>query len=210
MTGGWESVVYQIGKCAFKVENGEPFVLHLRNLLTDNPFFFDRQEKIFRVRVRRVKIKRHRFDILRLFCNQAHLPHGVFVDLVDGHIKAKVLRIGIFDIRHYGVVCVASYGIMSLFVTIEADQNQIRFRQIDWKSPVRDQIYNHKPHFLGLHHQIPDCQIAVIPQERLSTIEEQDSHAQIIQCLHIFFNLGVRVHDFRDIVVYCLNVSRTC
>lgn len=43
-----------------------------------------------------------------------------------------------------GVVCVASYGIMPLFVPIKADQDQIRFRQNDRKSSVRNHIYNQK------------------------------------------------------------------
>lgn len=66
---------------------------------------------------------------------------------------------------HDGVVCVAPDGIVACPVTVEAEQDQIRLRQINGEGAVGHDVDQEKAHFLGLHHQVPHRARPVMPQK---------------------------------------------
>ena len=82
---------------------------------------------------------------------------------------------------------------MPLTVTVQAQEDQVCFRQVNGEGTVGDYIDDQKAHFLGFHNKIPERLFTVPPKEGLASAEEQDPHTQIVECLHFLtdFIIGV-------------------
>ena len=89
---------------------------------------------------------------------------------------------------------------MPLLVSVQAQKDQVRLRQIDGKGAVGDRIDNEKPHLLRLDHQIPEAFLPVSPQKSLSAAEKQDPHAHGIQLLHLSSDLPIWMNHPCEIV----------
>ena len=89
---------------------------------------------------------------------------------------------------------------MPLPVSVQAQQDQVRLRQVQGKGAVGDHVDDEKPHPLGLRHQVPQRFPAVPPQKGLAAAEEQDADAHAIEPLHFRINLLVWMDDRRDII----------
>ena len=137
----------------------------------------------------------------------------MFVDLVDRHIEADIVGSGVLHMFHDGVVCVAPDGIVACPVTVEAEQDQIRLRQINGEGAVGHDVDQEKAHFLGLHHQVPHRARPVMPQEGLSPAEEQDAHPHMVEELHLPADLFIgMVHRCQivDRAVPALQIAPVC
>ena len=126
--------------------------------------------------------------------------HSILVDLVDGHVEADVIRSGVFDVLHNGVISIATDCIMTLPVAVQTEQDQIRFRQINREGAVRDYIDDEKTHLLCFHHQITQGAISIPPEEGLTSAEEQDTDSHIVELLHLPANLLIGMYNGGDIV----------
>lgn len=131
----------------------------------------------------------------------AYIPHRILVNLIDRHVKADIARRRIPDILHNLVVGVSTDGIMPLPVAVQAEKDEIRFRQIQWKGSVCHHIDNKKSNPFGLNNQIPQGLALILPQKGLPAAEKQDAHSHGIQLPHLPMNPGIRM-DHRSNVVH--------
>ena len=197
---GGEAVVDEVRERCFEIEYRVAFIHHLQDGVCNFLLFFFGQEKVSRVGVGRVEIERDCPYVFRVLRDLANVTHGILVDLIDGHVETDVVRCGVLDVFHDGVERVASDGVVAFPVAVKAQENQVRFGQVNRLRSVRDHVDNHEAHSLGLDDQIPDGQIAVSPQERLAAAEEENAGAHVVQCLHLFFDLYVGMHYRGDVV----------
>ncbi|MNP68819.1 hypothetical protein D3C76_1648310 [compost metagenome] len=54
---------------------------------------------------------------------------------------------------------------MPLLIPVQAEQDQIRFRQVQRKGSIGDHIDNQKAHPLGFDDQIPQAFVPIPPQK---------------------------------------------
>ena len=59
-----------------------------------------------------------------------------------------------------------------LRIAVQAQEDQIRFRQIKGKRAVCDDVYNQEPHAFCLDDQIPQRAFSILPKEGLSAAKE--------------------------------------
>ena len=90
--------------------------------------------------------------------------------------------------------------IMSFFVSVKAEQNQVGFGQVDRECTVRHNIDNQKTHLLSFNNQITNCFLAVLPQERFTATEEKDSYTHIVKLLHFGANLFIWMYNSGEVV----------
>ena len=147
-----------------------------------------------------MEIEGHRTHVFRVARGKAHIAHMVLVDLVDRHVEADVIRARARDILHDGVVRIAANCIVALPVAVQAQKDQIRFRKIDGKRAVRYDIHNEKAHGLRLDNQLSQRALAVAPEEGLAAAEEEDTHAHVVELLHLPADLFKWMDDRRDVV----------
>ena len=70
-------------------------------------------------------------DMFRIPCSFADMLYCIFVDLIDRHIKTDVICRSIADIFHDGIIGIPTNEVMPFPVTIQTEQDQICFRQVD-------------------------------------------------------------------------------
>ena len=193
---GWEYEIgfpFEAGCVEFAEANNKLFIATSR-------LFFFRESKISCIRVRRMKIKGNGTDVFCVTSSQANVSDCVFVDSIDSHIKADIIRSSVLDILHYCIVGVAANYIMSFFVSVKAEQNQVGFGQVDRECTVRHNIDNQKTHLLSFNNQITNCFLAVLPQERFTATEEKDSYTHIVKLLHFGANLFIWMYNSGEVV----------
>ena len=115
-------------------------------------------------------------------------------------VEADVIRGGMFDVLHDGVVGISTNRIMALPVTVQTEQDQIRFWQINREGSVRHHIDDEEAHFLCFHHQITQGALSISPEEGLAAAEEQDADSHIIELLHLLADLHIGMHNGSDVV----------
>lgn len=118
-----------------------------------------------------MEIKGDRPHIFGLLRRQTDIPDRAFVDLVDRHIEADIVGSGVLHMFHDGVVCVAPDGIVACPVTVEAEQDQIRLRQINGEGAVVTTLTRRKPIFLASTTRsrtvrAPSCHRKVSPPQK--------------------------------------------
>ena len=138
--GRGKTVVDQIGKGAFQVEYRRALVHHAGDHPAAGRLLFAGQGQGPGVRIGRVEIEGHGPDVLRVPGGAAHVRDGVLVDLVDGHIKADIVRRGPADVLEYQVVGIPADGVVPLPVSVQAQQDQVRLRQVQGKGAVGDHV----------------------------------------------------------------------
>ena len=89
-----------------------------------------------------MKVKGNGPDIGKLHCFLAYVFYGILVDLIYCHIEADVVGGSMLNVVHYGIVGVAANLIVLFPVSVEAEEDQIRFPQINGECAVCDCIYN--------------------------------------------------------------------
>ena len=50
----------------------------------------------------------------------ADVPDAVLIDLIDGHVEADVVRSGIFNVLHDGVIGIPADHVVALSVSVQA------------------------------------------------------------------------------------------
>ena len=60
---------------------------------------------------------------------------------------------------------------------------------------VGDDIDDEKSHLLGLNNEIAQASFAIMPEQSLTTAEEEDAHAKTIELLHLMAYLLVWMDD---------------
>ena len=138
--------------------------------------------------------------MLRIPGRFAYVPDGIFVQPVDRHIKTDIVRRGMANVFHDKIIGLTPDLIVPLPVSVQAQKDQVRLRQIDGKGAVGDHVDNEKSHLFCFHYQISEALLIVSPQERLSAAEKQNPHTHGIQLFHLSLDLPVRVDDSCDIV----------
>ena len=123
-----------------------------------------------------MEIEGYGLHVFRIPCQAADMVNVVLVDLVDGHVEADIAGGSIPDILQNGIVSIATDGVVPLPVTVQAQEDQVSFRQIDGEGTVGDHVDDQEAHFFGFDHQIPECLFAIPPKEGLAAAEEQDSN----------------------------------
>ncbi len=87
-----------------------------------------------------MEVKRDCPDIGRIFCGKAYIPNAALIDLVDCHIEADIVGCGITDIFHNEVVGVASDFVMLRPGAVQAQEDQVGFRQAERESAVGNDV----------------------------------------------------------------------
>ena len=85
---------------------------------------------------------------------------------------------------HDGVVCVAPDGIVACPVTVEAEQDQIRLRQINGEGAVGHDVDQRKPIFLASTTRSRTVRARHATGRSLPA-EEQDAHPHMVEELHL-------------------------
>ena len=200
MAGSWEAIVDKVREGRPQIEYRSAFVHHERYRFTAGGFFFAREGQVRRIRIRRMEIEGNGADILRLPRQKAYFAHSIFVDLVHSHVEADIVRSSSGYIRHDEVVSIAAHSVMAFPVAVQTEQDEISFRKIQRKRPVRHHIDDEEAHTLRLYHQIAQGEVAVFPEEGLAAAEEKYAHAHCIELTHFRKDLPVWVKPRSDIV----------
>jgi len=138
--------------------------------------------------------------MIRIPGQAADMVHVVLVDLVDGHVEADIVCSCIADIMENCVVGIAPDCIVTLPVAIQAQKDKVGLRKIDRESTVGDHVDNQEAHLFSFDYKIPECLFTIPPEESLATAEEQNTHTQFIERLHLLANLLVRVYHSGDVI----------
>lgn len=197
---GRKSVVNKVGKGALQVEHGRPLLHHLDDIGAAAGLLLPAQGQLLRVRIGGMEVEGDRPDVWLLLRRQAHIPDGVLVDPVDGHIEADIAGGGIADVLQDQVVGVPPNGVVPLPVPVQAEENQVGLRQVQGKGAVGHHVHNEKAQRPGFDNQLPQSLLSVPPEEGLAAAEKQDAHPHLIQAGHLLPDLPVGMDHVGDVV----------
>ena len=138
--------------------------------------------------------------MIRISGQTAYVVHIVLVNLVDRHIETDVTSRGIAYILQDDIVGIAPDGIVPFPVTVQAQEDQICFWQVNGEGTVGNHIDDQETHFLCFNHKIPECFFTVPPKEGLASAEEQDPHTQIVERLHFLTDFIIGVNHSGDVI----------
>jgi hypothetical protein len=85
-------------------------------------------------------------------------------------------------------------------VPVQAEENQVGFRQVDRERAVRHDVHEQEPRLFRFDDQIPQGPLAVFPEERFAPAQEQNPDPHIVQPPHLLPNLRVRMNDRGNII----------
>ena len=132
----WKTIFNKIWERTFQIEYGCAFLHHLSYRITALGFFLFTQSQFLCVGIRRMEIEGYRTNVFSITGSQTHVSYIVFVDLIDSHIESDIVCGGIADVLHDSIVGVTTDFIMALFISVQAQKNQIRFREINGEGSV--------------------------------------------------------------------------
>lgn len=151
---GREAVFNEIRKGAFQIEYGCALLHHLCDRFASLPLFLACQRQRLRVGIGGVKVKGDGTNVFGIAGGNTYVAHASFVDLVDRHVEADVVRRGTLDVSHNGVVGVAADLVVALFVTVKAQKDQVGFGKINGKGAVGDYVDDKEAHLLCFDHEV--------------------------------------------------------
>lgn len=138
-----------------------------------------------------MEIEGYRTNIFSVTSRSAYITHTVLVDLIHSHVEADIICSSIDDVLHDSIVGITANFIMTLLISIQAQKNQISFREINGKRAICNYINDEKSHAFGFNNQISQTALAILPKECLTTTEEQNANTHAIELLHFLTDLSV-------------------
>lgn len=147
-----------------------------------------------------MEVKGYSPYVFRISCGYADIPYGVFIDLIDCHVKADVFRSCRSNIFHDVIVSIAPDFVMTFLVSVQTEQDQICFGQLQWKGSVGYHIHDEKTHMLCLNHEIAQGFVSVFPEKGFSAAEKQNPDSHIIELPHLCSDLRVWMENRCNVI----------
>ena len=200
VAGGWKGIVDQIGKSGFQVKDGIPFRHQNPKLVAAGAFFLPGKRESGCVRVGGMEVEGNSPHRVLFPRRLADRPDRTLVDLIDRHIKAEVVGGCAGDIFQNRPVGISADCIVTGLIPVQAQKNQIGFRQIERVSAVGHDVDDQKADFPCLGYQITQRPAGILPEKGFAAAEEKNPDSLTVEQKHLLTNRRIGI-DHRSQIV---------